>query len=481
VEAAVAFLNPRQSRFHLQQPDQPLKPDPLLYALSLMILTNVWRLQDLFPVLGILKLNLVATALTIALFAIDRDPARRLGTLKSPVLFCLLGILALAILGIPMSLWPRRTAMFVVRDFVPNLLLMVLLAAAVRGIRDLYWIARVILVGACIFSLFVHLRFEVTAAGRLDNLIYYDANDLALVLVCTIPFAIFFVVREGWRYRLFGLATLVLLIATIAQSGSRGGFLGLLAVLLYLLFGYRAIPTRVRLLASIGVFGLLAIVASEAYWDAIGTLRAPEQDYNWAGNSPEGRIEIWRRGLRYVAADPVLGVGMGNFPLAEGMLSEESRERAERGVGFKWSVAHNMFLEIAVELGLIAVTLFVASFVAAFRAVHRVRAGRPLQDPATLRRVAFACTLIASLVGFVVSGFFVSAEYFSYLYLLLGLSMAVAKVDADGRFRLGAWPGRRARIAARLSSRSGASLADRDPLSSLPRLHRRTRHSPKRG
>jgi O-antigen ligase len=435
---------PRRPASHLAEPAHRLKPDPLLCAVSLMILTNVWRLQDLFEPLSILKLNLLATALTVGLLVIDRDPARRVGKLKSPILVGLLLVLGLAVLGVPMAIWPRRSATLVVKDFLPNLLLMVLVAAAIRNVRDLYWLAMVNVVGACIFSLFVHLNFEVGSNGRLNHLVYYDSNDLALVLVCTIPFAILFIVRRGWRYRLMGLAALALLVATVAKTGSRGGFLGFVAVLLYMLFGYRAVPTRRRLLASAGVVGLLAVLATDAYWETIRTLRSPQQDYNWTGASPEGRMEVWRRGVRYVTDHPFLGVGKGNFPLAEGMLSDVSRARAERGAGFKWSVAHNTFLEIAVELGLIAFTLFLATLVIALRVLHKLRAARPLQDPTILRSVAFACTVIASLIGFIVSGFFLSA-YFSYLYVLLGLTMGFAKIGG-GRVPSTAWSGRRSRV-----------------------------------
>lgn len=477
----MVVLRRHRSPFRHEEPARRLTPDLPMYALALMILTNVWRIQDLFPVLGLFKLNLVATATTIALLVIDRDPSRHITRLKSPILVCMLGILALAILGVPMSLWPRRSATFVVRDLLPNLLMLVAMAATVRGMRDLSWIAMVNLVGACVYSVFVQLNFQVGPTGRLSNLVYYDANDLALVLVCTLPVTLYFLVRHGWRYRVLALASLMLLLATIAKSGSRGGFLGLVAVSLYVLLGYRVIPARARLVATAAVFGLFAITASEAYWDAIRTLRAPQQDYNWAGASPEGRVELWRRGLGYVAADPFLGVGMANFPLAEGMLSEESRARAERGAGFKWSVAHNSLLEVAVELGLIAFALFLAALFIALRTMHRIRAARPLQDPEVLRKVAFACTLIASLVGFIVAGFFVSAAYYSYLYALLGLCVGLAKIHGGSQNPPVAWPGRRSRLRAvdRMPVALGrdASLTDRVRRSSSRPLSRGTRDS----
>lgn len=414
-------------------------PDALLYALAIMIWTYVWRVQDLFPILAALRLHLLATVVAAGLFMLDSRPTRRLRRLRTPILVCALALGAVAILGIPFSLWPQRSAVAFMTELAPNLLLMVLLAASIRGMRDLQWIAMVTLLGACVFSLVASLTAGHGPQGRPDDLAYYDANDLALVLLCTIPIAIFFIVRGGRWYRMLGVASGVLLLSTLVGSGSRGGFLGFVAVLLYILLGYRAIPRRLRVLTVLGGAVLFSLVASDAYWERIRTLTEPAKDYNWSGQSREGRLEVWRRGLGYMAAHPVLGVGLRNFPLAEGMLSTESRARAARGLGFKWSVAHNSFLEIGVELGVTGLAFFVAMLAGVLRALGRIRSERPLDDPATRRNVALACTMYASLIGFIVAGSFVSAAYFSYLYVLLALALGFVKVHRSDRLRP-QWP-----------------------------------------
>jgi O-antigen ligase len=326
--------------------------------------------------------------------------------------------------------WPGRSVSFLVKELVPNLLLIVLVAASVRSIRDLEWIALVNVLGACLFCLFVHLNFEIGPDGRLGHLVYYDANDLALVLVCTIPFAIFFLLTGSWTRRVLALASCALFVATLVKSGSRGGFLGFVAVLMYVLLAYRVIPKRVRVAAVCGAFALLTLVGSEAYWRQLGTLRNPQQDYNWSGRETAGRMEVWKRGLKYMADHPVLGVGMRNFPMAEGSLSEESKASMERGQGFKWSAAHNSFLEVGVELGVLGLAVFVTMLVAALRALRRIRSGRRWSAPTTQRReVSLAFTLSAAFVGFIVCGFFLSAWYFSYLYMLLGLVIGLGKIE----------------------------------------------------
>lgn len=437
------------------------KLDLLMYALGIMVWTYVWRIQDLFSITGALKPSLLATGLCVALLALDHQQARRVATLKSPILICGIAVLAIGFIGIPTSLYASRSANLVLTGLLSNLLLMILLAASIRGLRDLEWIALANVLGACLFCLYVNLAFDVGPSGQLsEELVYYDPNDLALVLVCTIPFAIFFIVRGGWPSLLLATLSLVLFVATIVKTGSRGGFIGLVAVLAYVVIAYRAIPKRVRIGAVIGVVGLLVVTASEGYWEEIRTLRNPKQDYNWSG---EGRVAIWKRGLRYMASRPVVGVGMGNFSTAEG-VSEESRAQAERGAGFKWSAAHNTFLEIGVELGVIALALFVAMLVTAFRLLRRIRRSRPPTIRRARREAALASSLSASLVGFIVSGFFLSAAYFSYVYMILGLVIGFAKIDRGSVGRWGRWTARgmaadsRERLIARAARRKPAML-----------------------
>lgn len=62
-----------------------------------------------------------------------------------------------------------------------------------------------------------------------------------------------------------------------------------------------------------------------------------------AETSNARRLQIWRDSLRSIIKHPLLGVGIGNFPVVVG----ENLARAKAG-----SSAHNLYLHIAAELGL---------------------------------------------------------------------------------------------------------------------------------
>src|SRR5262249_21341801 len=144
-------------------------------------------------------------------------------------------------------------------------------------------------------------------------------------------------------------------------------------------FTFRAvsIAKRVAALAVVGVVVLAA--ATDRYWTQMGTILS-ETDYNQTEET--GRLQIWQRGVGYIAQYPLFGVGADNFQAAEGLLSPMAT-RQQYGVGVKWSAPHNSFLQICAELGIPGLVFFVGMLVSAFRTLKRPprslrdRAGRP--------------------------------------------------------------------------------------------------------
>ena len=184
------------------------------------------------------------------------------------------------------------------------------------------------------------------ADGRLGNLVFYDANDFALVMVVTIPFALH-VLRPGnpRSGRLLGLLALGFMLIGIVKWIARW-FHCAGRVMTYALLLYRALPRRVRMSIAVAGVGFIAVLGSNRYWTQISTIAHPEGDYNWTG--PFGRKAVWERGLGYVEHHPVFGVGVESFPIAEGQ-SDIALSLSDQGHGFEWSVAHNSFLEVAAE------------------------------------------------------------------------------------------------------------------------------------
>lgn len=79
--------------------------------------------------------------------------------------------------------------------------------------------------------------------------------------------------------------------------------------------------------------------------------------------SNHARIEIWRATITSIGHHPLLGVGLGNFPVVLG----QQTILAKAG-----SSAHNIWLHIAAELGVLALVPAVAVFILAIISAYRV-------------------------------------------------------------------------------------------------------------
>ena len=408
-------------------PSTRLKWDTLQVALAILVFMQVWRVQDLFPVLALYGLPILATCVTLLLFVLDRDPRRRLSRLNQPVVLSTLGLLALVALSVPGSLYPSWSLDFLVKGYLRTVLLMLLVAGSVRGFADLRRLAWLQIAGVTLYSAAVTAQFRVGSNGRLEVLSFYDVNDLALLIVSSLPLGLYLWRRPaGLVTRLLLTAATVFLMMTLAKTGSRGGFVAFVAVAAYLLLQFRSI-SRVKRAGAVGLLAiLLAVSASSSYFERIQTILHPSRDYNWSGASEVGRMEIWKRGIGYMLSHPVFGVGARSFAVAEGELAPEARLQSY-GRGFKWSEAHNAFIEIGAELGVMGLILFVTLLVSAFALLSRIRRKAIGEAP------FLAQALITSLIGVVVAAMFLSQAYSAYLYTLLGMSLGLARIASPMR------------------------------------------------
>jgi len=269
-------------------------------------------------------------------------------------------------------------------------------------------------------------RFQLGAEDwRLGRLYYYDANDLATLIATAMPLGLYFVLAHRHLVlRLCAGGGLAVLAVGLIRSGSRGGFLALLAVTAFVLLGFTTVPARARVAGLIVILAVAGTTASDRYWTQMQTIIHPHQDYN--ATSEAGRLKIWQRGIGYMAANPVFGVGMRNFQVAEGTILPLARLQ-ERGIGIMWGAAHNSFVQVGAELGVPGLLLFVGLIVATFRSLRHVAGARSRASPARDEVARLAQSLMAALVGFVVGAFFLSLGYADILYTLAALSIGLAK------------------------------------------------------
>lgn len=397
---------------------------PLLVVVSGMMLAYVWRIQDLFPILAKVRFPAVILLVAVVLFVLDARAQRLLSQrIRARPILLGVAILFLAALSVPTSLHQGHSFAFVTETFNKTIFLMLLVLAAVRDRHDLDRMLAVLFAGAFLLAwTSLGASFRV-AAGRLSGATYYDPNDLALVMVMMLPVALYFLTQKRLKLlRFLSLPALAFFLYIVIQTGSRGGFLALLGVTVYLVLAFRTVPARLRVGALAAGILVFSVAASDQYWDTMRTILSPQDDYNWAGESDSGRFEVWKRGLGYMAARPLFGVGADAFHQAEGRISDLA-ERQQYGIGLKWSSAHNAFIQIGAELGVLALLTFVSMLWLTLR-----NAWAASQEEAGATGAiglgtdgAMGQALVGSLVAFSVGGFFLSQAYAVILYVIVGL------------------------------------------------------------
>jgi O-antigen ligase len=203
----------------------------------------------------------------------------------------------------------------------------------------------------------------------------FDPNDLAMTLALALPMAWYL----GMNYRQPLLrwacrAYLPLGLVAIGLTGSRGGMLACMVALLVVpLTLTKLSPGRVAAgIAMLGLAGTLAVV----YVPQKIVARLATTGSEVEGLSFGGRFKLWKAGLNAFTQQPFLGYGTATF-----------KQTITPQLGSLAQVAHDSFISVLVEEGLLGFVLYMAMLLAAFRAV--------LSLPLLERR--FALVLLATL------------------------------------------------------------------------------------
>jgi O-antigen ligase len=223
-------------------------------------------------------------------------------------------------------------------------------------------------------------------------------------------------------------------IVGVFLTGSRGGLAGLgVALLAGLVFAGRG--RRIRVLPVAAVAVALAVLYVVAIAPPIVRERIARP------GDGTGRADIWRVGVEMVKANPVLGVGAGNFRVRSPQyVLEAGLIRRSDLIVDKPLVAHNIYLAVLSQLGIVGLLLFLgiigSSLAAAARAANAFARQRD-EEMELLARAVFV-----ALCGILVAGFFGSWSFSKPLWILLATCSVLLRLaslaggDGDRRTAL---------------------------------------------
>lgn len=268
--------------------------------------------------------------------------------------------------------------------------------------------------------------------GARVHSLFFHSGWLAEYLVLATPFALGAVAgRKRWLMAALGVLGPAVLLLTLQRGGWYAALAETLVAGTFLALRWReAAPRGVRLGAALA---LSAVLVGGLAWvrpavrDALG-LRAQS-----AVSDLSARSWVWRQSVRHVRERPVLGWGVGSFsPVFDADSRAEPRS---------WLTAHNHYLMVMFEQGLLGLAAWGAMLGAAVWTLGRVLRSRA---PAERERRRLAVALLTSGAGALVYGmvqylFFVRAIE----WLCWGLLAAIAGLEREvspgrGRRLLGA-------------------------------------------
>jgi len=230
--------------------------------------------------------------------------------------------------------------------------------------------------------------------------IFADPNDLALHVVPMLAFLLPpFYKRSIGNNVFFALLLLIPLVTGVVYTRSRGGILAM-AFVAWIYLRHR-VGLTFSILGLVLLFGMLAAIPRFG-------------DTSASAGSAQSRLDHWAYGIQLFRSSPIWGVGFEMF----------------RADGYRHT-AHNSFVLIMAETGLVGCMMWVSMFYLAGKHIFRMQ--RITRGPPWIEPMSKA--LEAAMGGWMVAGFFLSQSYSFLLFMLMAIVVStvniLAKVGID--------------------------------------------------
>ncbi len=261
---------------------------------------------------------------------------------------------------------------------------------------------------------------------------FHDHQLYASALLALLPLtlAVALTAREPkWRWgaQAVGLTSVVCLVLTETRSAWIGTVVaGLVFVFLWLrqrarFSGTRELTGPLLLAGGVAVAFILMVgttALQKPLAQRVGTLGAVSQDNDW-----QGRLAVWQGAQRMVAAHPVAGWGLGQYPAEQWNYTQTGRLLTP---GLRPSLseeAHNFYLQTAAETGLIGLGLYLAVLAAFVGGILRHLNQWTFQRFGS--REAFLIATLALIAGQAVDAFASPSWQFGEVSLLFWAALGI--------------------------------------------------------
>jgi O-antigen ligase len=396
-----------------------------------------FRPQDQIPFLANSHLSQLSAIVGLAaMVAVNLKRNRSILRITRETIALMLLGLVIAV-TIPLSFWPGGAFDVFQTLYIPVLLVFVLMTNTMtspRRIERIAWIIAIAFGYMSALTCFNYLRgvnvYDGRATGPVGGF-FSNPNDLALNLATFLPLALIYVTRPGRLLRrVFFAGISVFMLTAIVFTKSRGGTLGTVAMLVTFLLLARVL-TPAKVIAGVLAAMLVLPVMPDSFWTRMESITDAKKDDT--GSREERRL-LLQQGWTVFLENPLTGIGAGQF-----------RNYWHQGLPRKWHEVHNVWLQVAAEIGIFGFLAFTYLVFRGFSALFWTRrrlkprrrtrgtgnGGIPddgLTDDERSFLYSHVTAMVAAMVGWFVCAFFASVALNWTIYYLLGLSVTARDV-----------------------------------------------------
>jgi probable O-glycosylation ligase (exosortase A-associated) len=249
-----------------------------------------------------------------------------------------------------------------------------------------------------------------------------DGNDFALSVCITLPMAIYIYTNTHNKLLkyFFGISSIFLTLSIIATQ-SRGGTLGLAAIIIYYFLESKK---KLKNVFYIGICTIiLLMVGSTIFFERMASIKNYKTD-----STAQQRINAWKAGIRMAIDNPLFGIGPGGFGSAYGRDYRPKEFQSRRG-GLKWLNAHSIYFQLLGETGLPGFLLLLILIFGNLKKNKLII--RELKNSDEIKMKSLFIGINASIIGFATAGAFLTAAYYPHLYVLVAISTCAQMLYID--------------------------------------------------
>jgi len=384
------------------------------------LLLEYGRPQDQIPFLSVLHLPAI-TIVLLLLSILSSGNLRLKG--KQAVLF--LGLLGLMVAHGPIAV-NNYWALMVFITMAINFIVFLSLTLFVDDEEKYEKLIKVWLSIHVILALIGLMK----GSGRGIGGFLGDENDFCMTMNMIIPFPFFLAMSEVGKKRILYLGLTLTFLTVIILTQSRGGFVGLLATIIYCWLRTKKKVVTALLIAILAGFALL--IAPSSYWSEVRSIQEEGASKGTGGE----RVYTWGIGWHMFLDNPIMGVGQGNFPWAFKKYEFQATGSDEpfRGRSVAGRMAHSIYFTMLPELGLIGTLLFLGMVGMNIRDLNYIKKNtiqKPKQQKersAGSKKYHLALALEGSMIAYLVSGAFISILYYPNFWIFTGFVISLKNI-----------------------------------------------------